>query len=271
MRLLGFDVETTGIDTATARIWQVATNEREWIVNPGVSIPDDVREICRIDDALMARIQSAPMWAQVQEEVIAHLQTADALVTMNGVKYDEPVLRAHIGDTIALPPVIDVRILATEFLPDIGDHQVGETKFSGYKLGNLAIETGLLTGDTLVTSAHNAVFDCWVTLGVFNRLPCRFGPLERVLAFQREAMALQDADWDRFGVIPEDGPKFLWFRTCRDCKQAFTGRRLKPCRSCEGWGILHQTRKRRGKPVDANFLRWLRGLDSCPKALKERN
>ena len=165
-------------------------------------------------------------------------------------------------------PVIDVRILATEFLPDIGDHQVGDVTFSGYKLGNLAIETGLLTGDSLVASAHNASFDCVVTLGVFNRLPCHVGPLERILAFQSEAMALQDADWDRFGIVPKDGPKFLWFRTCRECKQVYTGRRRKPCPSCNGWGILHQTKKRRGQPVDAGFLKWLRNLDSCPEALK---
>lgn len=269
MRLLAFDVETTGVDTATAKIWQVATNEKEWLVNPGVPIPNEVRELCHIDDAMLARIEAAPLWAEVQDEVLAHLNEADALVTLNGVKYDAPVLRAHIGDTIPLPPVIDVRILATEFLPDIGDHECGVTTFSGYKLANLAIETGLLSAESLIEGSHNAVFDCWVTLGVFNRLPCHVGPLDRILAFQRQAQVMQDRDWERFGVIPEDAPKFLWFRSCRDCGQEFNGRRQKPCRTCDGWGILHQTKKRRGQPVDYGFLKWLKGLDSCPKALRK--
>lgn len=268
MRLKGFDLETTGVDTATAKIWQVATNEKEWLVNPGVPIPEDVRKLCRIDDALLARIEEAPKWAEVQDEVLAHLNEADALVTLNGIKYDEKVIRAHIGDSIKLPPVIDVRILATEFIPDICDHECGETTFSGYKLANLAIETGLLSAEALIEGSHNAVFDCWVTLGVFNRLPCHVGPLDRILAFQRQAQVMQDRDWERFGVAPAEGPAFLWFRSCRACRQVFSGRKLAFCERCGGWGILHQTKKRRGQRVDAGFLRWLRGLENCPAALK---
>ena len=207
MRLLAADLETTGKDTSTARIWQVATNEREWLVNPEVPIPEEIRELCHINDALLARIQSAPVWADVQDEVLAHLCSADALVTMNGIRYDEPVLRAHIGDSIALPPVIDVRVLAFEAYPNIGDHQIGEVVYSGHKLANVALHLGLVTGEDLAVGAHDARFDCGLTLKVYHRLPPKWtADLERLLAFQQRALELQDSDWDRFGVAPADGP-----------------------------------------------------------------
>lgn len=270
MRLLGFDIESTGLDTSTARIWQVATNEREWLVNPGVPIPDEIRELCHIDDALLARIESSPMWADVQDEVLEHLCSADALVTMNGIRYDEPVLRAHIGDSIALPPVIDVRVLAFEAYPNIGDHQIGEVVYSGHKLANVALHLELVTGEDLAAGAHDARFDCELTLRVYHRLPPKWtADLERLLAFQQRALDLQSSDWERFGVAPVDGPAFLCFRACRLCKQSFSGQRMQPCPVCLGWGIVHQTKKKRGRPVDEGFLRWLKGLDSCPAALRK--
>lgn len=270
MSLLAFDLETTGVDTSTARIWQVATNEREWIINPGVPIPAEVREICRIDEALMARIEASPRWEQVQEEVLAHLCQAKALVTMNGLRYDLPVLRAHIGDAFHLPPVIDVRVLGFEALPDIPDHEVDGVVYSGHKLSNMALQLGLITGQQLAEGAHDARFDCRLTLEVLQQLPSVRHGLKALLAFQEEALALQEADWERFGVAPAEGPAFLWFRSCRACRQVFSGRKLAFCERCGGWGILHQTKKRRGQRVDAGFLRWLRGLENCPAALKKR-
>jgi DNA polymerase III epsilon subunit-like protein len=258
MRLLGFDLETTGIDTSTARIWQVATNEREWIVNPGVPIPDEVRELCRIDDALMARIQLAPVWADVQAEVLEHLCSANALVTMNGLAYDLPVIRAHIGHAIRLPPVIDVRVLAVEILPDIADREIQGVTYTGHKLSNLALELGLVTAETLQAAAHDARFDCVLTLKAFHRLREGFTSLKTLLAYQEAARALQERDWQRFGVVPEDGPRFLWFRTCRACKQDFCGRPMKDCPACWGIGIVHQTKKKRGQPVERSFIRWMR-------------
>lgn len=266
--LLAFDLETTGVDPSTARVWQVATNEREWLVNPGVPIPAEVREICRIDEVLMARIEASPRWEQVQEEVIEHLRQAKALVTMNGIRYDLPVLRAHIGDAIQLPPVIDVQVLGFEAMPDIPDHEVDGITYSGHKLANMAIHLGLVTGQQLKEGAHDARFDCRLTLEVLQQLPSVRHGLKALLAFQEEALALQEADWERFGVAPEDGPAFLWFRTCRACRQAYSGRKMAFCGGCAGWGIVHQTKKRRGQRVDAGFLRWLRGLENCPAALK---
>lgn len=271
-RLLAADLETTGKDTATARIWQVATNEREWLVNPGVPIPDEIRELCHINDALLARIQSAPIWADVQAEVLEHLCSADALVTMNGIRYDEPVLRAHIGDSIALPPVIDVRVLAFEAYPNIQDHKVGEVVYSGHKLANVALHLGLVTGEDLAAGAHDARFDCGLTLNVYHRLPPKWtADLERLLAFQQRAYQIQLTEWEDFGVVPEDGPRYLCFRFCRKCRQGFTGQKMGQCADCYGWGILHQTKKRQDQPVDAGYLAWLRKRDNCPPALRGEN
>src|SRR3990167_10967199 len=90
--LRAFDVETTSPDPATARIWQVATDEREWIVNPGVPIPDEIKVLCHIDEEMEARIAAAPAWPDVEDEGLEHLRDCDALVTQNGIKFDLPVL-----------------------------------------------------------------------------------------------------------------------------------------------------------------------------------
>jgi DNA polymerase III epsilon subunit-like protein len=269
MRLLGFDLETTGLDTSTARIWQVATNEKAWLVYPGAEIPQVVRELCHIDDALLERIHAAPAWEDLQAEVLAHLCSADALVTHNGTHYDLPCLRAHIGDSIPLPPIIDTKVLAFEAWPDIPDHKIGETVYSGHRLVNLALHLGLASVEDIEAGAHDARFDCWLALKVFRRLPKKWTEdLERLLAFQQRALELQSRDWERFGVVPQDGPRFLWFRTCRLCRQFFTGRQMRDCPTCGGWGVIHATKKRRGQAIDAGFLSWLRRQPSCPAALR---
>lgn len=241
MKYLAFDLETTGVDTATSKIWQVATDKRSWLVNPGVPIPSDVRELCRIDDALLQRIESAPTWDQIQSEVLAHLRSADALVTYNGLHFDVPVLMAHIGTEADLPPVIDARVLVFEEMPNIQDHGA----FAGYKLGNVALSLGLATVEELEAGAHDARFDCQLTLKLFLALGQSTWLLSDTLYFQQSSDELQSKDWQMFGVNPEDGPRFLWFRSCRVCRQEFTGKPMNHCPACNGFGALHQTKKRR--------------------------
>lgn len=92
--------------------------------------------------------------------------------------------------------------------------------------------------------------------------------LDRLLRFQARAIQLQERDWELYGVVPEDGPRFIWFRTCRKCGGRGSILDRVACPDCRGIGYVHQTKKRRGQPVDAGFLRFVRGLDSCPVALR---
>jgi DNA polymerase III epsilon subunit-like protein len=278
-RVKSFDLESTGKDPATARIWQVATDTREWFVNPQAEIPAEVVELCHITPAMMAEIQWSPTWDQLEADVMAELCDCDALVTQNGVKYDVPVLTNayHVGGSCSLPSLIDVKILAFEAWTDIGSHTVGEVELSGHKLANVGLHLGLTTAEDIIANAHNALWDCRLALAVFNALPSKWtADLDRLMAFQARAMAMQERDWELYGVTPEDGPQFLWFRTCRKCMgsgdyvphAAMDNIEPELCKACMGMGILHHTKKRRGQVVDPRFLRFVRGLNSCPKAFR---
>lgn len=275
MKLRAMDCETTDKDPALAHIWQVATDQREWLVNPGVPISDEIRELCHIDDDMMEAIQDSPSWGAVQEEILEHLRDCDALVTQNGIRYDTRVLanEFHCNGDPGLPPVYDTRILAFEAWPNIGKHKIGEVEFSGHKLANLLLHLNLASAEEVLSSGHDATWDCKGTLNVFNALPAKWREdMPGLLAFQRRAMDLQAQDWERYGVVPEDGPKFLWFRTCRKCQKdraALADGEGLMCVICGAMGFVHHTEKRRGQAVDDGYLDFVRGLDTCPAAFRK--
>ena len=95
--LVFFDLETTGVDIATARIVQIALHrmepdgssmEYEQLVNPGIPIPPGATQVHGIRDADVA---TAPRFADVAPRVMEILQNAD-LGGYNAIRYDVPVL-----------------------------------------------------------------------------------------------------------------------------------------------------------------------------------
>ncbi|MFQ5515686.1 MAG: exonuclease domain-containing protein [Myxococcota bacterium] len=128
-RLWVFDLEATGLDTAQARITQIAglPIERGRIledeafvqyVNPGkgVEMPREVEELTGITLAMLKDAPSLPeAWA-------AHLEAArgcELWIGQSVFEYDVPLLEAELARhalPVTLPPTLDSVVLATALL-----------------------------------------------------------------------------------------------------------------------------------------------------------
>jgi len=118
---VAFDLETTGLDVATARIIELAMikvypgGDRDMIVrriNPGTPIPPESTRVHGIADADVA---DSPPFARVAAEVVAFIGDAD-LAGFNVVRFDLPILRRELalaGRTLRLVgrAVLDAQII----------------------------------------------------------------------------------------------------------------------------------------------------------------
>ncbi|MDN6373215.1 MAG: 5'-3' exonuclease, partial [Brevibacterium aurantiacum] len=123
-RLVGFDLETTGVDPATARIVtaafvESAENARTWLADPGVEIPEPARAVHGITTEF-AQANGAPVAEVVAElcTVLADLKAEGAVVVGHNIVYDLSVMSAevkrhqpHIGLAALLPTIVDTFVL----------------------------------------------------------------------------------------------------------------------------------------------------------------
>lgn len=177
--LLGFDLETTGINVETARIVTAAAVDwkpgdsldtlpdraRLWLANPGVPIPAEAVAVHGVTNEI-ARANGRPA-AQVVDEIAdvlaATLSTGIPVVAMNG-RYDFTVLdrelRRHglrtlwerLGGDVPPGPVIDPYIL---------DKQADKYRKGSRRLENLAIHYGVT-----LAAAHTADADALAAVEV---------------------------------------------------------------------------------------------------------
>ncbi|MDN6135402.1 MAG: 5'-3' exonuclease, partial [Brevibacterium sp.] len=117
-RLVGFDLETTGVDPSTARIVTAAFVEsvdrsRTWLADPGVAIPEPARAVHGITTEF-AQANGAPVADVVAElcTFLAGLKAEDAVVVGHNIVYDLSVMAAEVKrhqpqiDLAALLPTI---------------------------------------------------------------------------------------------------------------------------------------------------------------------
>ena len=168
-RLLGFDLETTGVDPETAHIVQFGFTEYEmgmrtgtwtWPVNPGVHIPEEASAIHGMTDETNA---DAMTHLQAMDRIVATLIGATlepraVLVGMN-LAYDLTIIdrhwRALTGlDTLAdrLPPVLDVLVL--------------DKHYDTYRKGSRRLEALARHYDVPVHDAHDAGADAEMSVEV---------------------------------------------------------------------------------------------------------
>lgn len=111
MRIIYFDLESTGLNTQTDRIIQIALVgsdgfEFQTLVDPGMSIPSDVQALTGITDAMVAE---APRFQDIAHQVEAMVRES-VLVGFGCHKFDVPLL-AEEFERAALafewPTVID--------------------------------------------------------------------------------------------------------------------------------------------------------------------
>lgn len=179
-RRVGFDLETTSRFPAEARIVSAALvafdpddagspRTQEWLVDPGVEIPEETVEIHGITT------EYAREHGQPADEAVAELLTAltreffagTAVVVMNA-PYDLAVLRneaARYGLEFPEPsPVVD---------PLVIDKQVDKYRRGKRRLGDLCAFYGVTLND-----AHSAAPDALATVQVADRLAEKYKELQ---------------------------------------------------------------------------------------------
>lgn len=228
--LLGFDLETTGVNVETARIVTAAAVDykpgdsidtlpdraRLWLANPGVPIPAEATAVHGVTTE-QARANGRPA-AQVADEIAdvlaANLSTGIPVVAMNG-RYDFTVLdrelRRHnlatlqqrLGRVTSPGPVID---------PFILDKQADKFRRGSRKLEALAVHYGVT-----LAAAHTADADALAAVEVAVAIGEKYRELqvhpEQLHVWQIRWAAQQAASFqeylrktDPYAVIDGDWP-----------------------------------------------------------------
>lgn len=228
--LLGFDLETTGVNVETARIVTAAAVEHKqgdsvdtladraklWLANPGVSIPAGATAIHGITNE-QARTNGRPA-AEVADEIAdslaAALSTGIPVVAMNG-RYDftvldrelrrhqRPTLQQRMGAEVSPGPIIDPYIL---------DKQADKYRRGPRKLEALAVHYGVA-----LSAAHTADADALAAVEVAVAIGEKYTELqvhpEQLHVWQVRWAAQQAAGFqehlrktDPYAVIEGDWP-----------------------------------------------------------------
>ena len=183
-RIAAIDLETTGIDVASAEIVQVGLSRphtihagalgdidsRAWLVKPSRPIPPSASAIHGYDDAAVA---DAPAFAEILPEIQHATADVDLLVTFNGAKFDLPILRRYglgwTGDHLdAFRVWCRVRDLNLES-PASGILSSRYTRSLGSAMA------WLLGREPTEYRAHHADADCEMTLRLADYFVGRFG------------------------------------------------------------------------------------------------
>lgn len=191
------DTETTGVDPATARIWEIAIvfvggeldgRTTRTLVNPGVEIPREVVQLCKLTPGDLKAIAAAPSFCAVRDRLPRHM-VGRIPVGYNALEYDWPLLEAEYkrsGSLLDDVPLIDPLVLVRHLLPGLRSK----------RLSDVAQHLGA----EVSPDAHRAAADCWMTVGILRalcpRLPDDFNDL---MDLQESWRQDQQADRKEFG------------------------------------------------------------------------
>lgn len=179
-RRVGFDVETTSRYPEEARIVSAALvvfdpaepetpRTREWLVNPGIEIPEETTAIHGIttEHAQAEGLEAAEAVRQIVLALTKEFDDGAAVVIMNA-PYDLTVLREEAARyAVGFPepePIID---------PLVIDKQVDKYRRGKRRLGDLAATYGVQLQD-----AHSAAPDAQAGVEVANALADKYPQLQ---------------------------------------------------------------------------------------------
>ena len=130
-RLVGFDLETTGLNLATARIVTASVVEidaaadplfkADWLVNPGVDIPEEASAVHGVTNEIAQRDGVSPVIAltELSELLSRHFADGTPVVAFNA-PYDFTILRneliRHGLPALSVKPVIDPLVIDKRFV-----------------------------------------------------------------------------------------------------------------------------------------------------------
>jgi DNA polymerase-3 subunit epsilon len=197
-KLAIIDFETTGLDPQQDRVIEIGivcfeggelTAHKNWLVNPGMPVPEAARAVHSISDE---ELKTAPAFPHVVEEIrqalAGHVPVAynaafdqaflHAELDRAGVRRQEPTAPSAFLDGIVW---IDPLVWARELYKDE----------KGHKLTDMAARLGIA-----LDQAHRAATDAEATgrvlLALASRIPATYGELIRI---QSQYAARQDVDF----------------------------------------------------------------------------
>lgn len=183
---LGFDTETTGVNTGKDRIVTAAlihrqdgvTTEKTWLINPGVDIPVEASNIHGVttEHARAHGMDPQVGLEEIATELVKHLQTQAPVVAFNAT-FDVSILEAELTRHGLVPvsqrvqdgwsPVIDPLVL---------DRAVDRFRKGKRKLVDLCAYYGVVETGTL----HTADADVIATLDVLDLIIAKYPQLAQM-------------------------------------------------------------------------------------------
>lgn len=201
-RLIGFDLETTGVDPDTARIVTAALVEEPdrvemWLADPGVEIPEAARAVHGITTEY-AQANGAPAVEVVTAlcTALAGFRDEGAVVVGHNIVYDLSVLDAEVRRH---RPDLELRAL----LPAIVDTFVLDRQVDRYRRGKRTLTATAEAWGVDLLDAHDAAADARAALDISRALAMKSteiaaltGP--EIMAAQGEWKRAQAADLQAF-------------------------------------------------------------------------
>lgn len=148
--MLSIDVEATGVDPATDRIFQIGLATefdpmKMWI-NPQRDIPPDVVELCKLTPETLALIRRSPTFGEAVDLFAGVFEREAVWVGFQILGFDLPVLAEEFARCGRVLPwegkaIVDAAILYKQMRPR--------------RLANFAMEYGSID----LTDAHDALVD----------------------------------------------------------------------------------------------------------------
>lgn len=192
-RLVGFDLETTGVEPATARIVTAAFVEsaaqvRTWLADPGIEIPESARAVHGITTEF-AQANGATA-AQVVAELCAEfaaLREEGAVVVGHNVVYDLSVMSAEVARH---RPDIDF----PSIIPTIIDTFVVDKHIDAYRKGKRTLIETAKTYRIELLDAHDAAADALAALDISRALAEKS---TEISAMSNDEIMAAQADWKR--------------------------------------------------------------------------
>lgn len=192
-RLVGFDLETTGVDPTTARIVTAALVEsaessRTWLADPGIEIPEPARAVHGITTEF-AQANGAPAAKVVAElcTILADLKAEGAVLVGHNIVYDLSVMAAevrrhqsHIDLAAALPTIVDTFVLDKRVEP--------------YRRGKRTLTVTAERWKVTLLDAHDAAADALAALDISRALA---ESSEEIAHLGRDEIMAAQGGWKR--------------------------------------------------------------------------
>ncbi len=168
-RLVGFDLETTGVDPATARIVTAAFVEsaqqvRTWLADPGIEIPESARAVHGITTEYAAAngLPAAEVVAALCA-VLAELKAENGVLVGHNIVYDLSVLAAEVRRH---QPHVDLSAI----LPAVVDTYVVDRQVEPRRRGKRTLTQTALRWNVSLLDAHDAAADALAALEIARAL-----------------------------------------------------------------------------------------------------